>query len=464
MRTYVRQQSGLIVPATRKRAAAAAATYYVSDSFAGADATTMASRAADLAFGGTAKSWTVTNGAAVLLSNGLRFSTVTVNDTTPYKSGVQIPVVESPNVAAEVTLLRLPTVNNTGVLITIRENDHLTFYGLACLRFTGTNKYYFFKNVAGTTTNFTGSPFSSPVPAANDVLKIQAFNGTITAYVNGVSLGSFTDNDLYTTRSVALRTYQGNGAVDLFETSPAWFDNFKVSALSNDYSGAVLADSPIVYFAMRDRSAQTPAIQAMGSLTPTVGLLGTGHSYQQSVGGKLAVKLTAASSQGFGITDNAALSPEAGASGKLTLEAWIRVTGAFSSAMMIVTKGNSNQYEWDLRVNVDGTIKGTVSALNGTDVISVNSPSAISLDTWYHVAFTYNRATPTAVLYINGTAVASANSGFVGNASDGTGDMQIGHRQDNGGTYFNGYIGHVAVYGTDLSATRIALHAAYDPQ
>ena len=84
----------------------------------------------------------------------------------------------------------------------------------------------------------------------------------------------------------------------------------------------------------------------------------------------------------------------------------------------------------------------------GTD-ITVCQPSPLPINTWTHLAVTYNGSTLT--LYRNGVAVATSN--VSGTLSPTTGTLQIGASQF--GEYFKGLIDEVRIYNRALSDTEI---------
>ena len=80
---------------------------------------------------------------------------------------------------------------------------------------------------------------------------------------------------------------------------------------------------------------------------------------------------------------------------------------------------------------------------------AVCQPSPLPINTWTHLAVTYNGSTLT--LYRNGVAVATSN--VSGTLSPTTGTLQIGASQF--GEYFKGLIDEVRIYNRALSATEI---------
>ena len=84
-----------------------------------------------------------------------------------------------------------------------------------------------------------------------------------------------------------------------------------------------------------------------------------------------------------------------------------------------------------------------------TRINPVCQPSPLPINTWTHLALTYNGSTLT--LYRNGVAV--ANSNVSGTLSPTTLNLQIGGSQF--GEYFKGLIDEVRIYNRALTATEI---------
>ena len=80
---------------------------------------------------------------------------------------------------------------------------------------------------------------------------------------------------------------------------------------------------------------------------------------------------------------------------------------------------------------------------------TVCQPSPLPINTWTHLAVTYNGSTLT--LYRNGVAVATST--VSGTLSPTTGTLQIGASQF--GEYFKGLIDEVRIYNRALSDTEI---------
>src|SRR5262249_316266 len=150
-----------------------------------------------------------------------------------------------------------------------------------------------------------------------------------------------------------------------------------------------------------------------------------------------------------GIDDNVTVldSNSLDLSSSFTLSAWVNPVSTFTDFRSIFAKN----YSYYLYASVAGYC-GNGSPLGGfsgaTNQI-VCQPSPLPINTWTHLAVTYNGSALT--LYPNGVAVAT--SAFSGALSPTTGTLQIGASQF--GEYFKGLIDEVRIYNTALSATEI---------
>ena len=150
-----------------------------------------------------------------------------------------------------------------------------------------------------------------------------------------------------------------------------------------------------------------------------------------------------------GIDDNVTV-PDSNSldlSSSFTLSAWVNPASTFTDFRSILVKN----YKYYLYASVagycgDGSPLGGFS--EGTDQ-TVCQPSPLPINTWTHLAVTYNGSTLT--LYRNGVAVATST--VSGTLSPTTGTLQIGASQF--GEYFKGLIDEVRIYNRALSDTEI---------
>jgi hypothetical protein len=172
------------------------------------------------------------------------------------------------------------------------------------------------------------------------------------------------------------------------------------------------------------------------------------------------------------ITDSAALQTQSGASGVLTLSAWVYPT-SFSIPRTIVGKytsgGGANNREFIFGVGVGadaGKLWFQAYASSSSDYDTAITTSALTLNTWFHVAVTFDNSlsgiTNKVRLYINGVLQSVSRSLFGGTFSsipNSTGNWNIG-AYSNGTEPWSGLIDDVIIYGLVQDATNIAFLAS----
>jgi glucose/arabinose dehydrogenase len=129
----------------------------------------------------------------------------------------------------------------------------------------------------------------------------------------------------------------------------------------------------------------------------------------------------------------------------MTLEAWVRPASVSSVWRDVIYKADDNYY-------LEGTSdNGGRPGAGGTFGASpLYGPSVLPVNTWSHLAVTYDRVTLR--LYVNGSQVASvARTGAIATS---TNALQIGGDSIYG-QYFNGLIDEVRIYNQALSAAAI---------
>ncbi len=131
----------------------------------------------------------------------------------------------------------------------------------------------------------------------------------------------------------------------------------------------------------------------------------------------------------------------------MTLEAWVNPTVASGSWRDVIYKGNDNYYlEATTPTNSAPAIGGIFNSTNK----AVYGTAALPLNTWSHLAASYDGATLR--LFVNGTQVASAAR--TGTLAASSNPLQIGG-DSIFGQYFRGLIDEVRVYKTALTAAQI---------
>lgn len=134
----------------------------------------------------------------------------------------------------------------------------------------------------------------------------------------------------------------------------------------------------------------------------------------------------------------------------LTVEAWVWITNGASGIRVIALKGNASGWQYLLGLD---TTNHTVYAMVDTASFVTNT-SALSVQTWYHLAMTYEPSSNLLCLYVNGQLQPSGTvyNGLVAN----TNPFYVGGTADpNNSWRFSGRIDEPAVYGRALSASEI---------
>ena len=128
----------------------------------------------------------------------------------------------------------------------------------------------------------------------------------------------------------------------------------------------------------------------------------------------------------------------------MTLEAWVDPASVSSAWRDVIYKGNDNYY-------LEGTSdQGGKPGAGGTFGGTVYGSSALPVNTWTHLAVTYDKTTVR--LYVNGTQVATLAA--TGAIASSTNPLSIGSDAIYG-QYFSGLIDDVRVYNTALTAAQI---------
>jgi hypothetical protein len=129
----------------------------------------------------------------------------------------------------------------------------------------------------------------------------------------------------------------------------------------------------------------------------------------------------------------------------MTLEAWVNPAVLMSGWDDIVYRGNDNYY----LVVFDGApVAGLTTASSASN--NTFGPSALPLNTWTHIAQTFDGGTVT--LFVNGVQVAS--TAVAGSIQDTTNPLEIGSDHIFG-QYFQGLIDDVRVYNVALTQAQI---------
>jgi hypothetical protein len=233
----------------------------------------------------------------------------------------------------------------------------------------------------------------------------------------------------------------------------------------------ILADVPALYYPLTDVAGSTTATNAS---TKSYAAL---NQYQSGTGGTLA--FGQANSFGADVEDTVAVFtrvdanngkflaqvynplPELTATLDATFEAYVYIPVTVGVSMLLAqlyNTGASTLTQWSLTIDAASQIAWTGSH-GGTARTTMFGIAAGPLNdgAWHHVAVTYDGTTTgDVVLYCDGVAQVTS-PGAAGAITFNT--LMVG-ATNLGSFLFNGWVAGVAVYGSKLSATRIAEHAS----
>ena len=145
------------------------------------------------------------------------------------------------------------------------------------------------------------------------------------------------------------------------------------------------------------------------------------------------------------VADSASLDLTTG----MTLEAWVLPRALGSAWRTVVLKEQTGNYAYGLYANT-GTGRPSANVVSGVTDHDLRGPAALPLDTWVHVAATYDAANLR--LYVNGTLAASEAA--TGSISTSTGALRIGGN-NLWPEFFQGRIDEVRIYNRALTQSQI---------
>jgi hypothetical protein len=224
------------------------------------------------------------------------------------------------------------------------------------------------------------------------------------------------------------------------------------TATATSYQQEVMLDTPGAYWRLSETGG-TAATDSAGNNN-----IGTYHNgILLGVVGALTDQANkAATADGtddyISVPDSATLSPA-----QVTVEAWVKVNAYTGSFPRIVSKDSS--YELTMYTYAGGQGRLEWKITNTSNVVTVATTAyadRLLPGNWYHIVGVYNGTA--AKVYING--VEKASSAATGNLKNTSLPLYIA--RDSTTRYLAATLDEVAVYGTALSAGRIADH--YDAQ
>jgi RHS repeat-associated protein len=215
---------------------------------------------------------------------------------------------------------------------------------------------------------------------------------------------------------------------------------------SSQYSDAILADKPAVYYRL-DETGGTTMYDSSGN--------GRDGTYTDDP----AFKITGAPNDGDqAISVNGPSSSSSGAglptaSQARTLEAWFKWSGTGSGWQSVMTYGPQSTNN-KVAMGVWDSSHVWFSAYSN-DFADVPAGKTINDGAWHQLVFTYDGSN-TGTLYLDGASLGSQNLGAL-NTTMGAAGLVLGGN-NSGGDGFTGSIDEAAVYPTALTAAQVAAH------
>ena len=214
---------------------------------------------------------------------------------------------------------------------------------------------------------------------------------------------------------------------------------------SASYRNLILADSPVAVWPLAGGSGAELIAARDFTLTGSPSAQ-TGGPDNTSTGfdGSTQYGQTASASQ---------LAP----SGDITYEVWAYPNAGTDVSVVGAVGASGESFAWLFDI-VGGKWRAAIGQSNGSPHLDASSPSSV-LQRWYYLAATLSGTTLT--LYVNGSVVAS-DSSTTGSRYTGSIPVHVGRYNSTWPTpKFNGRLAYAALYGSALSAGRIAARAAF---
>jgi chitodextrinase len=137
-------------------------------------------------------------------------------------------------------------------------------------------------------------------------------------------------------------------------------------------------------------------------------------------------------------------------SSAMTIEAWLRPSVLGSGWRTVVLKERTSGHVYALYANTSGSVPSGEAVLSSGAAADATSTTQLPLNTWTHLAVTYDGTTLR--LWVNGTQVDSTPA--AGGVQTSTGALRIGSNSI-WGEPFQGQVDEVRIYGRALTSTEI---------
>jgi hypothetical protein len=222
------------------------------------------------------------------------------------------------------------------------------------------------------------------------------------------------------------------------------------------YVSAVLADKPIVYYRLEEK---TGALSAASSAMPSITAKIDGPP-RMRVAGRVGFAFDFTSSNGPDLDLSAATGFDFAGSAPYTLEAWVNATSSDGSFRHVFTKDSTTapRQEWGLWLQ-NGVITFE-RYVDGTGLKAAD-PYPLTFKEWHHVVAVYDGTQ--LLLYVDGQLKDHAADARSAKQKDL--GVVIGARAlMDDSTAFPGALDELAIYGQALSQERVSAHYGAAPQ
>jgi hypothetical protein len=243
-------------------------------------------------------------------------------------------------------------------------------------------------------------------------------------------------------------------------------------AIAPDYFTTVQDDKPLAYYHLGETAAAgTTAADSSGNRQDgTYGASVARHQPSPLVNARAVMDGaagfpggTATAAQTVRAVGNGLLLPKTA----ISIELWLSSAGANAGAVLLQYDFFSAKVVpvYALSLQQDHVVF-LVHAAAGNAAGTLTSNAVITANTPYHVVGTYDEATMTMGLWINGKLDISAtgNSGDIIHGDPTTSGIGIGGGHNDGAVAWNGIIDEVAIYGYALAPARVQAHYASGSQ